>query len=748
MGLSSAKILQRADRSVSAGRLVQAEAVLREALAAAPAEGILAARLEAKLGETLFAQGKVEAAEAVLRASLRIHGRTGWSDDAAEAHRLLGITLQHRGQLPEAVQLLRYAIAEQGSRGGAVSASLRALLGKVLYNTGRVEEGLRVLLDAAERYRASGNLAQMVACRIPTAFAYAVLGRQVEAAILLRELFPMISALPFPVRAGQLCLIAIAAILSGMKKEALSWAKESLKVGRRQEGESAQARQLSALAWAEDHFGDPIRARALYAEALETAGHVGDRFVLAEVRLNRATGSAHRGDRAGLAADLDVVERELSFVTETADAPFYFTLQARRWMSLDDEKAFLFSTSAVEAARNQGAPLTLGPALHRLGEALIGLGRAPEAVAPLREGLEAFQRCNRPEDAAEVTRLLQSIGAPATPLAVTRSDARDGALLIAESPAMREIIAEAARIAPSNAAVVLEGESGSGKEALAREIHRLSGRKGLFVVLQGGLMSGTLAEDELFGHTKGAYTGALTDRRGKFELADGGTLFVDYLSEIPPAVQAKLLRVIQFGEIVRLGSEETRKVDVRLISASQVPLKKLVEEGQLREDLYYRLGVLVLSIPPLRYRREDIPFVFRRFLSEVTSDIHRSIPRLSAEAEGMLVRYHFPGNLRELENIVRRAVILCEGDEIRSEHLPPHVRKGTPALVPALDIGSDVSVRNLKAARAAVERAWLERLVERAGNHMGAAARLSGMKKMQLYRMMRRSGDPRKRGSR
>lgn len=712
-------------------------------------------RVRTALGGALYEKGSAAEAEKELRAAVGIFGRTGWKDDAAHAHRVLAMLAEKLGRSGEGIRLLRFAISEQGGRGRLELAKLQRTLGVMLLNAGRPEQALQELLEAAGRHRALGDLGGMVACRNAAAAAYNLLGQRVEAERLLNDLSLSMLSLPANFRANQLANAAGVAIELGMKNEALRWAREGLKTARHHESKLDLTWAALVAASAENEFGDPDRARRSYAEALELSKRGGNRLVQTIIRMDRAEGCARRGDRVGMACDLEAIEHDsslISLIAGNVEAARYQTLQARYWMDLDAEKALLFSTGAVGVARQQRNFFHLGSALHRKGEALIRLGRTSEAVTPLQEALELLQNRNRPEESEEVEKLLASIGAPAVSRATANLSETSDFEIIAQSVSMRDLLTHAALIATSKAGVVLEGESGTGKETVAREIHRLSGRKGLFVVLQGGAISENLIEDELFGHSKGAFTGALTDRRGKFELADGGTLFIDYVSEIPAAVQAKLLRAIQFGEVVRLGSEETRKVDVRLITASQTPLRQLANEGRLRGDLYYRLSVLMLSVPPLRERREDIPLLFRAFLRQIADEFRRGTPRVVAGVEEALAGYSFPGNLRELENLSQRAFILSGGEEIRAEHLPPHVLEGVPPTHASVDPRGDVTAQSLKravakaitAARISVERDYVNRLLARTGGNLSEASRLSGIAFRQLHRIVRRAGDPRR----
>lgn len=249
--------------------------------------------------------------------------------------------------------------------------------------------------------------------------------------------------------------------------------------------------------------------------------------------------------------------------------------------------------------------------------------------------------------------------------------------LIGESEALREVMVQVEQMAPVSSTVLIEGESGTGKELVARALRALSPRRTrAFIAVNVGALPETLLESELFGHEKGAFTGAAERRLGRFELADGGTLFLDEIGEIPPATQVKLLRVLEERELTRVGGVQSIPVNVRVIAATNRPLREHVEEGSFRSDLYYRLNVLRIYLPPLRARREDIPLLVRRFIRELSAQHDRVFPGISAEAMEMLVEYEWPGNVRELRNLVESMVVLSHGREIGPQDLPRQIRDG------------------------------------------------------------------------
>jgi DNA-binding NtrC family response regulator len=243
--------------------------------------------------------------------------------------------------------------------------------------------------------------------------------------------------------------------------------------------------------------------------------------------------------------------------------------------------------------------------------------------------------------------------------------------ILGEHPSMQRLMKNVAQVARSRATVLIHGETGTGKELIAAAIHQNSNRKNSpFIRLNCASLSETLLESELFGHERGAFTGAVARREGRFKQADGGTLFLDEVSEIPMSVQIKLLRFLQEREFERVGGNDTLKVDVRVVAATNRELKQRVEDGRFREDLFYRLKVVQLDVPPLRVRRSDIPLLAYSFLRKYAGENDRSVQGLGEDALQHLMIYPWPGNVRELENAIERAVVMCEGDVIEREDLP------------------------------------------------------------------------------
>jgi two-component system response regulator HydG len=296
--------------------------------------------------------------------------------------------------------------------------------------------------------------------------------------------------------------------------------------------------------------------------------------------------------------------------------------------------------------------------------------------------------------------------------------------VVAESPAMKAVLLRVRDFADADAPVVILGESGTGKEVLARALHANSPRRDRpFVAVNVAALPADLLESELFGHARGAFTGATSEKEGLFEAASGGTLFLDEIAEMPLPLQPKLLRAVQEGEVRRVGDTRTFGVDVRLVCATHRDLDAYVERGLFREDLYYRLKVLVLSVPPLRERREDLLPLARSLLASEK----RPASDFSAAAEKLLLGYRWPGNVRELGNVVKHGAALARGGEVRPEHLPEEVRNGTgrrrtpPELRPLAD----------------VEREHVRRVLELCGGNQVEAARVLQVGRSTLWRKLR-----------
>ena len=304
--------------------------------------------------------------------------------------------------------------------------------------------------------------------------------------------------------------------------------------------------------------------------------------------------------------------------------------------------------------------------------------------------------------------------------------------IVGESRAMQEILALVKRVAQSRATVLITGESGTGNELIARAIHQSSARAAKsFISVNCAALTETLLESELFGHERGAFTHAVAMRKGRFELADGGTLFMDEVAEMSQALQVKLLRVLQEMEFERVGGTRTIKVDVRVVAASNKDLKEEVEAGRFREDLFYRLNVVHLHLPPLRQRQEDVPLLAAHFINKYAQENIRGKIRLVPEALKLLIQYAWPGNVRELENVMERAVILCAGNVIAPQDLPAEL---APAPTESkLDIDRFIPLSTpLPEALDSIEEQMIRRALEKSGQIQVRAAEILGITKSLL----------------
>lgn len=309
--------------------------------------------------------------------------------------------------------------------------------------------------------------------------------------------------------------------------------------------------------------------------------------------------------------------------------------------------------------------------------------------------------------------------------------------LVGSSPAFRSVMETVRQAAPSSATILLLGESGTGKELVARAIHELSPRQNApFVPIDCASIPESLLESELFGHEAGAFTGATRRKEGRFEAADRGTLFLDEVGEMSPAVQVKLLRAIQEGEFVRVGGTQPVKVDVRIVAATNRDLQQEVKEGRFRDDLYYRLHVVQLKLPPLRERHGDVPLLAAHFLRRFAEENKREIEGFSPEALRALESYAWPGNVRELENAIERAVVLSRGSRIEVEDLPETVREAieTEGSAPGRSILIPIGMPMEE-----IERKVIEETLRHTGGDKALAAQILGLSTRTIYRKLDRS---------
>jgi two-component system response regulator PilR (NtrC family) len=309
--------------------------------------------------------------------------------------------------------------------------------------------------------------------------------------------------------------------------------------------------------------------------------------------------------------------------------------------------------------------------------------------------------------------------------------------IIGRSARMKQVFDLIIQAAPSRSTILINGESGTGKELVARSLHQNSTRADrAFITVNSGNLPPDLLESNLFGHVKGAFTGAVYPKKGLFELADKGTIFFDEIGNIPVETQAKLLRVIQEREFMRLGGVETIKVDVRIIAATNVDLRKMVDDGRFREDLFYRLHVITVQLPALRERREDIPLLVQHFLEKYGVENQRRQLEITPEALDLLLEYDWPGNVRELENVIERAVVLSSAQRIDVDLVPDHVRSSKSFQLPQFVVPPEgISYRE---AETAFQRGLIESALEAAGGVQKKAAELLHIKPTTLNEMIKR----------
>jgi two-component system response regulator HydG len=385
---------------------------------------------------------------------------------------------------------------------------------------------------------------------------------------------------------------------------------------------------------------------------------------------------------------------------------------------------------------------------------LTAFGDAAAAGEAIRAG--AFDFVSKPYDLAELRLTLaralerRHIASREKTRASANGEAKpvapetDGEpVLVGRSPSVIEVMKTVARVAPSQTTILVTGETGTGKELVARILHGYSGRaKQNFVAVNCSALAEGLLESELFGHVKGAFTGAAASRPGLFREADRGTLFLDEVGDISPALQARLLRAVQEHEVVPVGSETPIKVDVRLVAATHRDLAAMVREGRFREDLYYRLNVVSIGLPPLRERRQDIPLLIDHFLLKLADRHGRGRIALDPAAQMRLLDYDWPGNVRELQNVLERALVLAAQDVIGPEHLPgqvgSHTAQGTESMLSTLD--GVVTAAPELIPLAEVEKRHVLQVLKATGANRERTSRILGISQRTLTRMLKRWG--------
>jgi two-component system response regulator HydG len=382
---------------------------------------------------------------------------------------------------------------------------------------------------------------------------------------------------------------------------------------------------------------------------------------------------------------------------------------------------------------------------------MTGYGGADTAVAAIRAG--AYDYLTKPfDDIEQVSQVVEKAAAHKRARDSAQADPtnKDGSGIVGSSGAMREVLRMVDAVAYSESTVLLQGESGTGKELVARALHQRSKRSAKpFVAVNCAALSETLLESELFGHVKGAFTGASADHKGFFETADGGTLFLDEIGDISAATQVRLLRILQEGELRRVGAAQPTKVDVRIIAATHRDLVKLVKAGKFREDLFYRLNVISIPLPPLRERVEDVPLLAHHFLRRYASQLNKRLKQISPAAMELLCSHRWPGNVRELENALERAVVMCRTEVLGPSELPPGIAdRAAPMVRAATAGGAGEDLKLLAMTYAAAkemvlqrfEKTYIDGLMSACEQNISAASRRAGLDRSNFKRLLRKHG--------
>jgi DNA-binding NtrC family response regulator len=375
---------------------------------------------------------------------------------------------------------------------------------------------------------------------------------------------------------------------------------------------------------------------------------------------------------------------------------------------------------------------------------MTAFGSLETAVEAIHEG--AFDFISKPMNLAALKKIVsralaqRSLQRRANMHAGTNeATVTEGGRMIGKSPAMLEVYKIVARVAPTKSTVLILGESGTGKELIARAIHEHSPRANCpFVAVDCGALTETLLESELFGHMRGSFTGAFTDKKGVFEEAQGGTCFLDEVGDISPSLQARLLRVLQEHEIRRVGGKDWLPVDVRVVAATNRNLADAVAKGEFRQDLYYRLDVVTIHLPPLRERGDDIPLLAHHFLKYYSQQNGKGVPAFSDGAMELLCSYPWPGNIRELENAIEQAVALCYQPMLTPEDLPREVRERRPAKIASLAAENEQFVFPDTPSLEEVKKRYVLHALRRSGGNVSATARMLNVDRRSLYRMLAR----------
>ena len=436
-----------------------------------------------------------------------------------------------------------------------------------------------------------------------------------------------------------------------------------------------------------------------------------------------------------LVIDDDAVTREL--LTEVLQDEGYAVEaceSGKLALARTDEEKFDLAITDVRMPEMDGIAVTRALKAKQSDLQVIvmtAFGSVETAVEAIRHG--AFDYVSKPMNLDEIKSTVRR-ALTARDLSESPPDGGppivDTSVVVGRSPAMVEVYRTVARVASSRSTVLIEGESGTGKELIAAALHRHSDRASRrFVAVDCGSLTDSLLESELFGYVRGAFTGAVGDKKGLFEEASGGTIFLDEIGDIGPSMQAKLLRVLQEYEIKRVGGHEWIRIDVRVVAATNRNLQQLVMDGTFREDLFYRLKVVTITLPPLRDRREDIPLLAEYFVHRHAARSNKTVTHVTPDAMQLLVEHAWPGNIRELEHCIERAVALASGQVLTTEDLAPELRGNL-----------DSSLFRGAPTLEEVKRRYLAHVLQETGGNISRAATILGVERRSLQRMLRRYG--------
>ena len=701
-----------ADALCSRGDYAEAERMARGVLEGEPLDSL---RLEAEscLAKIELATGRLEASEERLERLLAEADAFDLPRPACAALNNLAILAMARGELSRAARQLE-RMTERAQEEGAVY--LRGIAHKnfavVRQLEGEWEESLRHAQRALSLLGGLGHASLVARLSFNTADLHRSLGD--------------------PYRALRLAAHA---------REQAEGALEP----------AVDAEGLRVEAAAHVELGNLEEARRAYAGALRIAERLGNAATKNEALLGLATLDLDEGDSAAARARLEAMEPAASARTLARVA----LLQARLG---DGDEQIPLARLAVDSAREthdplmeQTARLELALALHRSG--LSGRAREELSVLRRKEG-ELLQRVPEPLRALFAERSLARHLAQAERRVAERPEkaapTSDGGLMVGSSKPMRELRGWIARVGPTDSTVLITGESGTGKELVAEALHASSPREGApFVRVNCAALVDELLSSELFGHERGAFTGADRQKKGRFELADGGTILLDEIGDISPRMQAALLRVLQERTFERVGGTKTLSVNVRVIAATHRDLKELVREGRFREDLFYRLSGITVRVPALRERLEDLPELSRHLLQKISSDIGGELKTLAPDAIEALARRDWPGNVRELENALRSVAVLSPSGLLTAADFAEHAptRPATSPPPPSDASLGDLAYERVKDGdgsiydlRKRIERELIERALDESGGNISRAAELLGMKRPRLSKLVHEWG--------